>query len=341
MNLYFGDLHNHTGYSDGRGRPEQAYQQMRERGLDFAAVTDHAESLTIPFITRRDKPYLATQQALPPPFGTTEWDDTLHQSTLATRDGFLALRGFEFSSNVQGHINVWFSRDYVDTLTLGEEDLTPFWRWLAEAEAEAGEPLAGLNHPGVQPRVFNELRYEPDAQRVVTLEIFNRGDDYFRRYLQALDNGWRLGAIGVSDHHGTDWGGRHLSVAGVYAESLTTEGLREALLARRVYATRERGLRLNVCLDGAPMGERVVAPANAELRLEIEVESPASASSLARLEVYHSGGSLLHAQNVSGHRAHSAFAVRAPASGRSWYVVRVLSPQRHLATATAIWVEAV
>ena len=32
MDLYFGDLHNHTGYSDGRLRPEQAYGLLAERG---------------------------------------------------------------------------------------------------------------------------------------------------------------------------------------------------------------------------------------------------------------------------------------------------------------------
>src|ERR671937_808136 len=43
LRLFYGDLHNHTGYSDGMGRPEQALRQMRERGLHFAAITDHGE----------------------------------------------------------------------------------------------------------------------------------------------------------------------------------------------------------------------------------------------------------------------------------------------------------
>src|SRR5262245_62204144 len=43
LRLFYGDLHNHTGYSDGLGRPEEALRQMRARGLHFAAITDHGE----------------------------------------------------------------------------------------------------------------------------------------------------------------------------------------------------------------------------------------------------------------------------------------------------------
>ena len=31
LRLFYGDLHNHTGYSDGIGRPEDALRQMRAR----------------------------------------------------------------------------------------------------------------------------------------------------------------------------------------------------------------------------------------------------------------------------------------------------------------------
>src|SRR5262245_60992437 len=43
LRLFYGDLHTHTGYSDGMGRPADALRQMRERGLHFAAITDHGE----------------------------------------------------------------------------------------------------------------------------------------------------------------------------------------------------------------------------------------------------------------------------------------------------------
>jgi hypothetical protein len=42
-NLYFGDLHSHTGYSDGYGTPAEAYAAAIAGGADFFATTDHTK----------------------------------------------------------------------------------------------------------------------------------------------------------------------------------------------------------------------------------------------------------------------------------------------------------
>jgi PHP domain len=91
LRLFYGDLHNHTGYSDGIGRPEEALRQMRARGLHFAAITDHGE-LFDRDTTIRD---------------AHKWEATAQQVAALTDDDFLAIRGFEWSSPYQGHSNVW------------------------------------------------------------------------------------------------------------------------------------------------------------------------------------------------------------------------------------------
>ena len=45
LKAYYGLLHAHTGLSDGKGTPEEAYQMAKKNGLDFFAVTDHVERL--------------------------------------------------------------------------------------------------------------------------------------------------------------------------------------------------------------------------------------------------------------------------------------------------------
>ena len=90
LHLFYGDLHNHTGYSDGTGQPEDALRQMRERGLHFAAITDHGEYFD------RDPAFHTTHQ----------WATVAEQTVACSRADFVAIRGFEWSSPRQGHSNV-------------------------------------------------------------------------------------------------------------------------------------------------------------------------------------------------------------------------------------------
>ena len=62
LRLFYGDLHNHTGYSDGLGRPEEALRQMRARGLHFAAITDHGEFFDRETTIREARKWEATAQ---------------------------------------------------------------------------------------------------------------------------------------------------------------------------------------------------------------------------------------------------------------------------------------
>lgn len=65
LQVYFGNLHAHTSYSDGSGTPAMAYDHARIAGLDFMAITEHnhaqAESGAG---NRRDGLLIATTPAL-------------------------------------------------------------------------------------------------------------------------------------------------------------------------------------------------------------------------------------------------------------------------------------
>lgn len=41
QNVYHGNLHAHTSYSDGSGTPDEAFAMARASGLDFTAITEH------------------------------------------------------------------------------------------------------------------------------------------------------------------------------------------------------------------------------------------------------------------------------------------------------------
>ncbi|MDP3712336.1 MAG: hypothetical protein Q8R60_07620 [Mycobacteriales bacterium] len=148
-----------------------------------------------------------------------------------------------------------------------------FHDWLAADPARpvlggGADAIFGFNHPGREPGRFGYFTYDERLQqRLVSLEVFNRGEDYLFEGTDAgfasplpecLDAGWKVGLLGVTDEHGTDWGypdgkGR----TGLWVKALTRAGVREAMEARRFFSTRLRGLRVDASMNGARMGSTV------------------------------------------------------------------------------------
>lgn len=149
--------------------------------------------------------------------------------------------------------------------------MAAFYQWLQLDPSTPGlgggaDGIAGFNHPGREPGRFGYFAPDPAVRdRIVSMEILNRRSDYlFEGYgdgqpsplVECLDAGWRVGLLGVTDEHGRDWGqpdgkGR----AGLWVSQLTREGVREALVARRFFATFLRGLRLDASANGVRMGQ--------------------------------------------------------------------------------------
>ncbi|WP_426510038.1 CehA/McbA family metallohydrolase [Dactylosporangium sp. McL0621] len=243
--LLHADLHNHTRLSDGAGRAEEAFASMRAAGLDVAAITDHAYGPSEPDKTIDDEGWIRLGKL----------------ADAADEPGaFVAVRGFEWSSTSLGHMNVWGGDRWVQPVPPDTAAIPAFYEWLA-----AGDELIGFNHPGREPGRFGLFRYDPRlARRLVALEMFNRDEDYLFEgvdggqlspLVACLDAGWRVGLAGVTDEHREDWGFHEgLGRTGLWAPSRSRDGVRAAMLGRRMFATRERGLRVDARLDGTAMG---------------------------------------------------------------------------------------
>ena len=126
----------------------------------------------------------------------------------------------------------------------------------------------------------------PSARRLVGVEIFNKTHDYLFQgtdgraaspLLECLGAGWRASLLGSTDEHGGDWGvpdgkGR----AGLWVHELTRAGVWEALLARRMFASRVKGLRLDAACAGVRMGGTVPLPEPRPLRVELDLDRGAA-----------------------------------------------------------------
>jgi hypothetical protein len=239
--LVHADLHNHTVLSDGDGDAALAFASMRDAGLDVAALTDHTTLFAIEGLSQR------------------EWNLTGTLADAADDPGrYTAIRGFEWSHPLLGHANVWFTDDFVDLL--GASGMSRFYSWLT---ARSG--VASFNHPGRELGRFDNFGFSAAARdQLVGLEMFNRRDDYLFEgwssgqpspLVACLNRGWRTGITGVTDEHGTDWGfpegkGR----TGLWVLENTRQAVFEAMQARRFFATRVSGLRLDATANGVQMG---------------------------------------------------------------------------------------
>ena len=339
--LLAADLHNHSWLSDGDGDPRTAFAQCRAAGLDVAALTDHA-SIPRHLVggLRQDVDASdASVGVLTPPgdLDRAEWDLVGRLADAHDEPGvFTAIRGFEWTEPRIGHVNVWFSDDFLPVTTPGS--VAGLHEWVSEVEPHA---LFGYNHPGREPGRFNEFRLAPTVvPRMVTLEMFNRYDDYVAvgarsghvsPLVACLRRGWRPGLIGVSDEHGRDYGLAGKGRAGMWADEHSRSGVRDALLRRHVFATREPGARLEASLGGAEMG--ATGPRGGTLRVELTLPGSRRPADVVAQLLVDDGGPLphVHAQwplDPDGRTDHVVDGLDDADRAYRWAVLRVVDPSR-------------
>lgn len=342
--LVHADLHNHTLLSDGDGNPDLAFAAMREAGLDVAALTDHATLSDNVLGDPLKQALLPTGYSSVAGITVADWQRTSALADAADTPGvFTAIRGFEWSEPTLGHVNVWFTRDYTDVVDLG--DMGPLYDWLSRPTGpllDGGQDgIAGFNHPGREAGRFEDFRYDSRARdQVVSLEMFNRRDDYlFEGYadgvtsplVACLNAGWRPGLSGVTDEHGTDWGrpeGKGRS--GLWVTENTRRGVMDAMKARRFFATRVSGLRLDATAAGARMGGTLpIAKGDVTFRLDLDRGSEWQGKPLT-VQVLRPGTVVPRVAEVLEFSCGDAvrFTVPLDVSDGDWVVLRVSDPSQ-------------
>lgn len=314
--LVHADMHNHTIMSDGDGSAQNAFASMREAGLDVAALTDHATLFAIDGLS------------------SGEWNTTGQLADAANDPGqFTAIRGFEWSHPLQGHINVWNTSAFADLLKAASPG--SLYSWLT---ARPGG-LASFNHPGREAGRFDNFAYRASARaQMVGLEMFNRTDDYlFEGYsngvssplVACLNAGWRPGLTGATDEHGTDWGHHEgKGRSGLWVTENTRTAVFEALTARRSFATRVSGLRVDATAAGVRMGGTIPV-ASGDIAFRVDVDRGAQwAGKPLRIQVLRPGTSVPTVVDVVDTTSNTVteFTVPLNVADGPWVVLRVSDP---------------
>jgi hypothetical protein len=330
FNVYFGYLHAHTDVSldaklQGSPGPFAAFAHARDvAGLDFLGLSDHGEFIsTWPW--------------------NNEWD-LLQEAVDAHNDdgSFVALRGFEYSNPLYGHLNVFNTSEF--TSTFSSLTLRRFYKWLAAYP----EAASTFNHPGNVDWLnleFLHLEYAPEVgEQLVGIELLTHNaeyGDYSVGYVagdnlgyldEALQAGWRIGGLSSQDNHQGDWGMRDDYRTGLLASSLTQKELVDALRYRRFYSTQDRNLVMSFRGNGREMGASLPG---GETTFTVSLDDP-DGEAFRTIELF-VNGALLQSLEVAGTGSWQ-FRV-GPQSARSYYYVVVTQADGDQAMSAPIWVE--
>lgn len=287
--VFFGNLHSHTSYSDGSGTPDEAYLHARDAQnakLDFMALTEHnhAEALG------PDGIGIATNPAL---YKGSDANSLISTARRLTEDGrFVALYGQEFSTISSGnHVNV-FEIGEVIGVQKGRFDL--LLDFLATNKDSTGQPaIIMFNHPKntleVEAKEYGRDDFgTPDnwvkrmGAQTRLIQIINGpgqapGDnhdparpdeDAFFKY---LNMGFKVAPTADQDNHEKNWGSATPARTAIVAPALTKANVLDALRRRHVYATEDKNLKVVIKVNGHLCGDVISPIPVGELSIEYRI----------------------------------------------------------------------
>ena len=263
---YFGNLHSHTGYSDGQLTPDDAFKYARDVAkLDILFVTDHLEQL-----------YL-----VPP---TDRYGNCKAQATAQTTATFLAGCGYEYGSGFNlllqstGHNNVFFSPTLFPAVQL---DFHAFYKTLVACSTCIGQ----FNHPGSETyQHWNNFEYHSDVDDRINLFEFNSSPAW-DLFFKALDAGWHVSPMYNQDNHSADWGTANDRRSGLFLSQLDTTALRSAMLDRRTFMSYDRNAVVQVMADNVCwMGS--ILTKTSSVTLSVKATDADAADTFSKITIY-------------------------------------------------------
>ncbi|MCD8051673.1 MAG: cell wall-binding protein [Clostridiales bacterium] len=341
-NIYFGQMHSHTNYSDGAGSITDAYEHATEvheetDTLDFLAVTDHSNS----FDSASSDSVTITDGSL-----SEEWTEGKAYAEQYTTDEFVALFGYEMTwSNGLGHINTFNTGGFQSRTQSAYTTYSTALQNYYDTLKTVTDSISQFNHPGTTFGDFQDFSYyDEEIDELITLIEVGNGEgtigssSYFpsyEYYTRALDKGWHVAPTNNQDNHKGLWGDANTARSVVLADNLTEDDIYDAMRNYRVYATEDNDLSIYYTLDGNIMGT-ILSESDVDdtVTLSVKLSDPTD-SSLGTVSVIVNGGYVLASQTVSGSEDTVTFNV---SSDYSYYYIKVVEADGDIAVTAPVWV---
>jgi len=207
MEIYVGDLHIHTNYSDGANTPEQIVLSARNSGLDFISITDH-----------------------------NQFDGAKYAKNIVEKYvlGLIVILGEEITTN-WGHLLALNIKEYIPHELSPKEICKriheqsgyvfaahPYWKTTREQFWEKG--------------IFEQLLSEGDLDgfELINAEAISPEENYpvIEKNRELCLQGRYYPVIGNSDAHKIEQLSKNIKMY-VLAESLTEENIMKSIIERK------------------------------------------------------------------------------------------------------------
>ena len=354
--LYFGQLHSHTQYSDGSGTLNSALDYIgnlpENANIDFVAFTDHSnyfDSKTNP----NDKAALYDTKLVKDSDANHSW--ATYKKTVAdfneSHSNLIALAGFEMTwSGGPGHINTFNTPGIVSRnnteLNSKENDAGMKAYYALLSQEEGADSISQFNHPGKTFGTFKDFSYWDPVidSRMYMVEVGNgegqigAGGYYpsYSEYIKALDKGWHLAPTNNQDNHKGKWGNANDARDVILTDDFTEQGIYSAIRAMRVYATEDKNLEITYTVNGQQLGS-IITEKPKKLNVSVTVYDPDKTDSIVKVELVANSGIVAHTWSDPTELASGK--VEAELDPKySYYFVRVTEGDGDLAVTAPVWV---
>ncbi len=353
--LYFGQLHSHTTYSDGSGSLESALEYIaglpESANVDFVAFTDHSN-------------YFDSKTAVNP-------EGALYDTSLATaesmslwnayvgaalnfnaeQNGVIAVPGYEMTwSGGPGHMNTFNTPGIVSrnnsVLNNKTSDAGMKAYYSLLSQPEGANTINQFNHPGSTFGTFSDFAYWDAVidSRIQLVEVGNGegqvgAGGYFPSYAyytMALDKGWHVAPTNNQDNHKGKWGNANDARDVILTDDFSLEGIYQAIRDRRVYATEDKNLEVYYTVNGYQLGSSITEVPSS-LNVNVRVYDPDVSDSISKVEVIVNSGKVAHSWSSASELATGDLSVTL-APNYSYYYIRVTQGDGDIAVTAPVWV---
>ena len=354
--LYFGQLHSHTQYSDGAGSLDSALEYVKNlpdsANVQFVAFTDHSnyfDSTSAP--NPEDALYDMTQAASDS--SRDLWKE--YKGKVAafneSQSTIVAIGGFEMTwSGGPGHINTFNTPGIVSrnnkTLNSKTNDAGMKAYYALLSRGEGVDSISQLNHPGKTFGNFADFSYWDGVidTRVYMVEVGNgegqigAGGYYpsYEQYIMALDKGWHVAPTNNQDNHKGKWGNANDARDVIITDNFTEEGIYAAIRERHMYATEDKNLEVTYTVNGNLMGT-IIKDVPEKLTIEVTVNDPDIHDSIKKVELVANSGRVVHTWDSAAELTKGSLSVELKPE-YSYYFVRVTEGDGDLAVTAPVWV---